>query len=141
MTIYSPDDGSLSFNQRFNDRDCKSGGRVYSEGAKWHPIIGPFGQMECVVCTCKSGNVECSRINCPPAQKLACIKPKRVQGQCCLICTNDDDGNECFNTICYDNKLLHFSFINFPNRRRGKDSRREGNKEDSNHTSQKWRLH
>ncbi|CAG2166148.1 unnamed protein product [Oppiella nova] len=91
VTIYSPNDDSSGTYQTLNANDCKSGGKVYANGAKWHPIIGPFGQMDCVVCVCTSGSIECSRISC---HKSSCLQTKPIQGQCCPICvvhqTNED---------------------------------------------------
>ena len=91
VTIYSPNDDSSATDQRLTANDCKSGGKVYPNGDKWHPIIGPFGQMECVVCVCNSGSVECSRITCPHLDHSSCLKPKRVQGQCCPSCADQID--------------------------------------------------
>lgn len=64
--------------------DCTSGGITYAHGSSWHPVIGPLGQMDCVICKCKSGRIECGRLNCP--QPASCVKLQPVQGQCCPIC-------------------------------------------------------
>lgn len=72
--------------------NCKSGGRIYKDGQKWHPFIGPFGQMECVICKCVKGNVECRRVECLQENIKTCIYPRKMDGQCCPICSNQDDG-------------------------------------------------
>ncbi|XP_023227580.1 chordin-like protein 1 isoform X1 [Centruroides sculpturatus] len=64
--------------------DCTSGGITYAHGSSWHPVIGPLGQMDCVICKCKSGRIECGRLSCP--QPPSCVKLQPVQGQCCPIC-------------------------------------------------------
>ncbi|RWS04878.1 hypothetical protein B4U79_17288 [Dinothrombium tinctorium] len=69
-----------------NANKCKSGNRVFANGATWHPIMGPFGPMDCVNCKCVSGNIQCARIDCIPAYRLPCNKPKRLEGQCCPSC-------------------------------------------------------
>ncbi|GFY05893.1 chordin-like protein 1 [Trichonephila clavipes] len=66
--------------------DCIAAGVTYSHGSSWHPVIGPFGPMDCVYCKCQNGKIECSRLNCPPLQTLACSKPIQVPGHCCPIC-------------------------------------------------------
>ena len=49
--------------QNPRNRDCKSGDRYFYNGAEWHPVIGPFGEMNCVTCHCKNGK--------PTVQKLS----------------------------------------------------------------------
>ncbi|GFR32018.1 chordin-like protein 1 [Trichonephila clavata] len=66
--------------------DCIAAGVTYSHGSSWHPVIGPFGPMDCVYCKCQNGKIECSRLNCPPLQTLSCSKPIQVPGHCCPIC-------------------------------------------------------
>ncbi|XP_054708926.1 chordin-like protein 1 [Uloborus diversus] len=73
--------------------DCTAAGITYSHGSSWHPVIGPFGPMDCVYCKCLNGKIECSRLNCPPVHKLPCSKPIQVPGHCCLQCTNDAHGS------------------------------------------------
>ncbi|XP_054159238.1 chordin-like protein 1 [Oppia nitens] len=90
VSIYSPNDDSTANNNNnkpFGGNDCKSGAKIYENGAKWHPMIGPFGQMDCVICVCMSGTVQCSRISCDHLIK-DCHKTKQIQGQCCPICVD-----------------------------------------------------
>ncbi|CAG2108002.1 unnamed protein product [Medioppia subpectinata] len=94
VTIYSPNDDSSGTYQAFNANDCKSGEKMHQNGAKWHPIIGPFGQMDCVICVCNSGTVECSRITCHSHLKTSCLKTKPIQGQCCPICVDQTNDNQ-----------------------------------------------
>ncbi|CAG7682310.1 unnamed protein product, partial [Allacma fusca] len=76
--------------------DCISGGRFYMHGSTWHPVIGPFGVMECVVCKCARGQIDCGRLKCPPKKDLSCSKPAKVEGHCCPICTSasSSDGSK-----------------------------------------------
>lgn len=106
LTIYSPnDDSSRTDGSDGSDRsdgsdgsdstdgtddrssaiNCQSGGKVYANGDKWHPIIGPLGPMECVLCLCNRGSVECSRVACDPLPHN-CLKVHAIQGQCCQSC-------------------------------------------------------
>lgn len=57
-------------------------------GSNWHPIIGPFGMMECVVCKCLKGQIDCGRLKCPPKKEMPCPKPVKVEGHCCPICNS-----------------------------------------------------
>lgn len=56
-------------------------------GTTWHPVVGPFGTMECVVCKCVRGQIECGRLKCQPKKDMPCAKPMKVEGHCCPICT------------------------------------------------------
>lgn len=66
--------------------DCISGGRYYLHGTTWHPVMGPFGPMDCVNCKCKSGRIECQRLECPSRPALGCERPVKVAGRCCPVC-------------------------------------------------------
>ncbi|KAK8381995.1 hypothetical protein O3P69_015176 [Scylla paramamosain] len=68
------------------DHDCKIGGRYFVNGSIWHPVIGPFGEMDCVLCKCLNRRIDCSRLKCPSRDKLQCTKPVKVAGQCCPVC-------------------------------------------------------
>lgn len=96
MTFFSPDEGSMGSNRQNNVKNCLSAGKAHKHGTTWHPIIGPFGQMDCVICTCKMGNIQCSRIDCPTFNKLPCSNPKKVERQCCAVCPNDNGNVLCF---------------------------------------------
>ncbi|XP_049840252.1 chordin-like protein 1 [Schistocerca gregaria] len=92
--------GPLSYNQQSSsitfsdpsapsgrkDRNCISTGKYYVDGSSWHPVIGPFGPMDCVRCHCLSGSIECSRFKCPSREELPCEKPVKQFGQCCASC-------------------------------------------------------
>ncbi|KAG7157374.1 Chordin-like protein 2-like [Homarus americanus] len=69
-----------------SDHDCKIGGRYFINGSIWHPVIGPFGEMDCVLCKCYNRRIDCSRLKCQSRDKLQCNKPIKVAGQCCPIC-------------------------------------------------------
>ncbi len=66
--------------------DCISGGRYYLHGTTWHPVMGPFGPMDCVNCQCRSGRIECQRLECPSRPALNCERPVKVAGRCCPVC-------------------------------------------------------
>ena len=66
--------------------DCISGGRYYLHGTTWHPVMGPFGPMDCVNCLCRSGRIECRRLECPTKPALNCDRPVKVAGRCCPVC-------------------------------------------------------
>ncbi|KAF8784379.1 Chordin-like protein 2 like protein [Argiope bruennichi] len=40
--------------------DCIAAGVTYSHGSTWHPVIGPFGPMDCVYCKCQESQIHCS---------------------------------------------------------------------------------
>lgn len=71
--------------------DCISGGRYYLHGTTWHPVMGPFGPMDCVNCVCKSGRIECHRLECSDRRSLNCDKPVKVTGSCCPVCPLQGD--------------------------------------------------
>lgn len=72
--------------QKIVSRDCKSGDRYFTNGATWHPVIGPFGEMDCVLCKCHFGKIECARLECENKKNFPCKKPIKVTGQCCPVC-------------------------------------------------------
>ncbi|XP_046656357.1 protein kinase C-binding protein NELL1-like [Daphnia pulicaria] len=74
--------------------DCISGGRYYLHGTTWHPVMGPFGPMDCVNCKCKSGRIECQRLECPSRPALNCDRPVKVTGRCCPVCPLEGDIQE-----------------------------------------------
>nr|XP_045597399.1 chordin-like protein 1 [Procambarus clarkii] len=69
-----------------SDHDCKIGGRYFINGSIWHPVIGPFGEMDCVLCKCYNRRIDCSRLKCQSRDKLQCSRPIKVAGQCCPVC-------------------------------------------------------
>lgn len=60
--------------------------RYYLHGTTWHPVMGPFGPMDCVNCVCKYGRIECQRLECPSRSALSCERPVKVAGRCCPVC-------------------------------------------------------
>ncbi|XP_072049948.1 chordin-like protein 1 [Amphiura filiformis] len=82
----------LGFGSDRNDRDqglsevCESNGDLYYEGQTWHPTLFPFGTMKCILCTCKRGNADCGRVECPLESSLPCDNPIQIHGQCCKTC-------------------------------------------------------
>jgi len=65
--------------------------RYYLHGTTWHPVMGPFGPMDCVNCKCKSGRIECQRLECPSRPALNCERPVKVAGRCCPVCPLEGD--------------------------------------------------
>jgi hypothetical protein len=65
--------------------------RYYLHGTTWHPVMGPFGPMDCVNCKCKSGKIECQRLECPSRPALNCERPVKVAGRCCPVCPLEGD--------------------------------------------------
>lgn len=47
-----------------NKLKCVADGRLYNNGQIWHPVIGPLGSMQCVVCKCADSIIQCGRV-CP----------------------------------------------------------------------------
>ncbi|XP_057381036.1 von Willebrand factor C and EGF domain-containing protein-like isoform X1 [Daphnia carinata] len=74
--------------------DCISAGRYYLHGTTWHPVMGPFGPMDCVNCQCRSGRIECQRLECPSRPELSCERPVKVAGRCCPVCPFIDGDNQ-----------------------------------------------
>ncbi|CAL4074065.1 unnamed protein product, partial [Meganyctiphanes norvegica] len=81
VSFYDP-----SATRRRQDSDCRSGGRYFVNGATWHPVIGPFGEMDCVMCKCDNGRIDCSRLKCPSRNECPSKKTIKVAGQCCPVC-------------------------------------------------------
>ncbi|XP_059832862.1 chordin-like protein 2 isoform X3 [Hypanus sabinus] len=71
-------------NKYRHSRVCVSNGKTYSHGESWHPILRPFGPVECVLCTCNITKQECKKIHCP--NPYPCKDPQKVNGKCCKIC-------------------------------------------------------
>ncbi|XP_078403641.1 chordin-like protein 2 isoform X1 [Cetorhinus maximus] len=65
-------------------RVCVSNGKTYSHGESWHPVLRPFGLMECVLCTCNITKQECKKIHCP--DPYPCNYPQKINGKCCKVC-------------------------------------------------------
>ena len=55
--------------------------------------MGPFGPMDCVNCECKSGRIECHRLECPSRQAMNCDRLVKVAGRCCPVCPMESTGN------------------------------------------------
>nr|AAK83138.1 chordin [Halocynthia roretzi] len=57
-------------------------------GSSWHPVIHPFGQITCVVCTCHyNGEIKCEKVQCPATP---CQNPVRENpGDCCKVCPHN----------------------------------------------------
>ncbi|XP_076335753.1 chordin-like protein 1 isoform X5 [Tachypleus tridentatus] len=84
--------GTFTFTDKTRNsrNDCLSGGQIYSQNATWHPVIGPLGQMDCVVCKCQLGKVVCNRLSCKETKTSLCAKVAHVLGHCCPICVNEE---------------------------------------------------
>lgn len=37
---------------------CESNGKTYQNGQTWHPILFPFGRVDCILCRCQVSNVK-----------------------------------------------------------------------------------
>ncbi|XP_064638584.1 chordin-like protein 2 isoform X2 [Lineus longissimus] len=75
-----------------NTTNCVLGGKIYEEGARWHPFLRPFGLMNCTTCYClEGGEVTCWRESCP---SVRCMNPVTRSGQCCPVCPADEDEEE-----------------------------------------------
>ncbi|XP_014325859.1 thrombospondin-2-like isoform X1 [Xiphophorus maculatus] len=79
-------DGDEEDNYLDRDRDgevwCMQDGRVYEQGDVWDVD-------SCTSCACQDGKVVCKQVLCPP---VSCISPSFVDGKCCLVCLEDEDG-------------------------------------------------
>jgi len=62
---------------------CKLKGIYHENGDNWHPTVLPWGQMKCINCTCKDGNTNCRKLECP---KLRCPLVYREEDRCCPRC-------------------------------------------------------
>lgn len=97
VVIHQQPDGGPGAGGTNKMEDCISGGRYYLHGSSWHPVMGPFGPMDCVNCYCRSGRIECRRLECPSRPTLACDRPVKVTGRCCPVCpfegTSTGNGN------------------------------------------------
>eukprot|EP00057_Strongylocentrotus_purpuratus_P025473 XP_011679947.1 PREDICTED: chordin-like protein 1 [Strongylocentrotus purpuratus] len=65
---------------------CESNGKTYQNGQTWHPILFPFGRVDCILCRCQDGQTSCSRMACPSDEELPCRNPQYVSKQCCKVC-------------------------------------------------------
>lgn len=75
----------IIINNKFrHNRVCVSNGKTYSHGESWHPILRPFGPVECVLCTCNVTKQECKKIHCP--ESYPCKHPQKTTGKCCKVC-------------------------------------------------------
>ncbi|XP_064414111.1 chordin-like protein 2 isoform X1 [Latimeria chalumnae] len=68
---------------------CIYGGKTYSHGEVWNPVLRPFGVLPCILCTCKDGTHDCMRINCP--EEYPCERPEKLEGKCCRTCPESKD--------------------------------------------------
>ncbi len=76
-----------------NGSPCFAGGKTHPHGSQWHPVMGPFGEMECVLCICDEGQISCHRLHCPSAQALGCGGRDliKITGRCCPTCPSEHD--------------------------------------------------
>ncbi|KAF7491970.1 Chordin [Sarcoptes scabiei] len=78
--------------QTLMNGNCRFRGRIYSNGDEWNPSIDPYGEINCIRCTCKDGLHKCSRLECKP-QPPDCQKIIK-KGQCCPVCAGTDQSSE-----------------------------------------------
>ncbi|XP_052241457.1 chordin-like isoform X2 [Dreissena polymorpha] len=64
-------------------KDCMFGTKKYQHAEKWHPLLHPFGEMSCYICSCKSGKSKCRKKSCPI---LECKDQYTPTDACCPIC-------------------------------------------------------
>ena len=62
---------------------CKWKDEVIENGLTWNPRVLPYGEVQCVSCTCKDGNAQCVRKQCKP---LSCKYKLFEQNSCCPRC-------------------------------------------------------
>ncbi|XP_041483109.1 chordin-like protein 1 isoform X2 [Lytechinus variegatus] len=70
---------------------CESNGKTYQSGETWHPILFPFGRVDCILCQCQDGETTCNRISCPSDEELPCRNPQYVSNQCCKVCPDTSE--------------------------------------------------
>lgn len=71
--------------------------------------MGPFGPMDCVNCQCRSGRIECQRLECPSRPALNCERPVKVAGRCCPVCPlieSDIQGKSIVVVLVEDNRSI-----------------------------------
>ncbi|KAL0127431.1 hypothetical protein PUN28_005612 [Cardiocondyla obscurior] len=70
-TVRLPRDQALPSTKRTVEEILSSGGckyplgGPYENGMEWHPRLHSHGEMKCVKCRCKNGEVRCDRKRCP----------------------------------------------------------------------------
>lgn len=62
---------------------CQWRGEAIENGHTWSPRVLPFGEVNCVTCTCKEGNAKCHRKECRP---LSCKYKVFDEESCCPRC-------------------------------------------------------
>ncbi|XP_071949938.1 chordin-like protein 1 [Antedon mediterranea] len=69
---------------------CKTDNGLYIHGQRWHPNVYPFGVMDCVVCHCINGEMNCTPVVCKKNEDLPCSFPVAVTGHCCPTCPDSN---------------------------------------------------
>ncbi|XP_056020805.1 cysteine-rich motor neuron 1 protein-like isoform X2 [Ostrea edulis] len=81
-------------------KGCMTGsGDVVHNNSTWQ-------ESDCTVCTCVNGKAECKSMLC----ETRCSKPRKVPGQCCPVCDEDDSSRQ--SDQCPD---LHQCSLDCPN--------------------------
>ncbi|XP_012945927.1 chordin-like protein 2 [Aplysia californica] len=82
--------GSDNINHTLDDEDCLSATGRRKNGSTWKPVVGEYGEMHCIVCSCLEGQVDCKRLTCPDVTTLTCRHPRPRQDGCCKECPESD---------------------------------------------------
>lgn len=69
---------------------CRFRNEVVPNGKEWHPRVQPFGEMQCITCTCKDTKVNCSRPKCP---SLSCQNKIVSEKECCPKCAESSSSH------------------------------------------------
>ncbi|BFZ00302.1 hypothetical protein BsWGS_03341 [Bradybaena similaris] len=88
---------SHNMNQTLEEGDCLYATGRQKNGTTWKPVIGQYGEMKCIVCTCFNGHINCERLHCPEESELKCNSSELDPDECCKQCTTQ---------VKYDNKQL-----------------------------------
>ncbi|KAK7071801.1 hypothetical protein SK128_020608, partial [Halocaridina rubra] len=66
---------------------------VVENGKEWHPRINSFGELNCVTCRCKDGNITCDPEQCPTLNCKTLVESDR---ECCPHCADSANTNEFY---------------------------------------------
>ncbi|CAG5125908.1 unnamed protein product [Candidula unifasciata] len=81
-------------NQTLEAGDCLSATGRQKNGTRWKPVIGQYGEMKCIVCSCLNGHINCERLHCPKLSDLNCTSSGIPADECCNQCVTDVKYND-----------------------------------------------
>ncbi|XP_055329198.1 cysteine-rich motor neuron 1 protein-like isoform X2 [Paramacrobiotus metropolitanus] len=79
-----------------------------------HKEFDVWKEDDCVHCSCENGQIRCRIEDC----QANCRNPKKIDGQCCPVCDNDDVSFVAFPTNCPQHKcekLCRHGYVNDSN--------------------------